>query len=94
MKQKATAEMFEAMGLGAQPQMVEFMVTKIVNNLKYWADAEEVLSGTLGLFLEVSSGGSGKTLLFPSYAHETHEERCERRKREEEKYRDKRFDLS
>lgn len=63
MKQKATAEMFEAMGLGAQPQMVEFMVTKIVNNLKYWADAEEVLSGTLALFLEVSSGGSGKTLL-------------------------------
>ena len=64
MKQKATAEMFEQMGLGDQAQVVNIMVQKIGNNLKYWADAEEVLSGTLGLFLEVSSGGaSGKILL-------------------------------
>jgi len=64
LKQKATHEMLKQMGLGDQTQVVNTVLTKIGNNLKYWGDAEEVLTTTLALFLEMANGGtSGKLLM-------------------------------
>lgn len=63
-KLKAYLRMFERLGLGDHTVVVNMMVTKIGNNLKFWGEVEVVISKTLALFFEVASGySSGKLLL-------------------------------
>lgn len=63
-KSKAYQRMFERMGFGDHTIVVNMIVTKIGNNLKFWGEDEVVISKTLALFFEVTSGySSGKLLL-------------------------------
>lgn len=63
-KTKAYQRMFECMGFGDHTIVVNMIVTKIGNNLKFWGDDEVVISKTLDLFFEIASGySSGKLLL-------------------------------
>ncbi|KAE9016975.1 Exportin-7-A [Phytophthora fragariae] len=63
-KHKAYLRMFERLGLGDHTLVVNMMVTKVGNNLKFWGETEVVISKTLALFFEVASGySSGKLLL-------------------------------
>ncbi|KAF4035500.1 Importin-beta N-terminal domain [Phytophthora infestans] len=63
-KHKAYLRMFERLGLGDHTVVVNMMVTKVGNNLKFWGGTEVIISKTLVLFFEVASGySSGKLLL-------------------------------
>ncbi|GAB9466965.1 Exportin-like protein [Globisporangium polare] len=63
-KHKAYQRMFDRMGFGDHTVVVNMIVTKIGNNLKFWGEDEVVISKTLALFFEVASGySSGKLLL-------------------------------
>jgi exportin-7 len=63
-KHKAYLRMFERMGFGDHTIVVNMIVTKIGNNLKFWGEDEVVISKTLALFFEITSGYStGKLLL-------------------------------
>ncbi|KAI9921848.1 hypothetical protein PsorP6_001060 [Peronosclerospora sorghi] len=63
-KHKAYLRMFERLGLGDHTVVVNMMVTKVGNNLKFWGETEVIISKTLAFFFEVASGySSGKLLL-------------------------------
>lgn len=63
-KHKAYQRMFDRMGFGDHTVVVNMIVTKVGNNLKFWGEDEVVISKTLTLFFEVASGySSGKLLL-------------------------------
>jgi exportin-7 len=63
-KHKAYQRMFDRMGFGDHTVVVNMIVTKIGNNLKFWGNDEIVIDKTLGLFFEIASGySSGKLLL-------------------------------
>ncbi|TYZ58875.1 hypothetical protein PybrP1_005973, partial [[Pythium] brassicae (nom. inval.)] len=63
-KHKAYQRMFDRMGFGDHTVVVNMIVTKIGNNLKFWGEDEVVISKTLALFFEIASGySSGKLLL-------------------------------
>lgn len=63
-KHKAYQRMFERMGFGDHTVVVNMIVTKIGNNLKFWGEDEIIISKTLELFFEIASGySSGKLLL-------------------------------
>jgi exportin-7 len=63
-KNKAYLRMFERMGFGDHTIVVNMIVTKVGNNLKFWGEDEVVISKTLDLFFEIASGySSGKLLL-------------------------------
>ncbi|CCI50333.1 unnamed protein product [Albugo candida] len=56
--------MFEHMGFGDHTVVVNMIVTKIGNNLKFWGNNEVIVSKTMDLFFEIASGySSGKLLL-------------------------------
>ncbi|CAM9433151.1 unnamed protein product, partial [Chrysoparadoxa australica] len=63
LKQKVFQRFFEHMGLGDHSAIINVIVTKIGNNLKYWADTEEVVGKTLQLFLDMASGYSSSKML-------------------------------
>mmetsp|Transcript_992 Transcript_992/g.1252 ORF Transcript_992/g.1252 Transcript_992/m.1252 type:complete len:1105 (-) Transcript_992:236-3550(-) len=63
LKQEIFQRMFEHLGLGDHTAVVNIVVTKIGNNLKYWPDSEEIIGRTLSLFLDMASGYSTKLLL-------------------------------
>ena len=69
---KSTAErkramylrMFELMGLGDHRVVVNMLVTKVCNNMKFWADDKEVIGRSLDVFFWLSAGyGSGRFML-------------------------------
>ncbi|KAF1334127.1 Exportin-like protein, partial [Globisporangium splendens] len=63
-KHKAYQRMFDRMGFGDHTIVVNMIVTKIGNNLKFWGEDEVVINKTLALFFEIASGySSGKLLL-------------------------------
>lgn len=63
-KHKAYQRMFDRMGFGDHTIVVNMIVTKVGNNLKFWGEDEVVISKTLDLFFEIASGySSGKLLL-------------------------------
>ncbi|TDH72778.1 hypothetical protein CCR75_000536 [Bremia lactucae] len=63
-KHKTYVRMFERLGLGDHTVVVNMMITKVGNNLKFWGHVEVVIHKTLALFFEVASGySSGKLLL-------------------------------
>ncbi|CAI5723453.1 hypothetical protein KXD40_000640 [Peronospora effusa] len=63
-KHKTYLRMFERLGLGDHTVVVNMVVTKVGNNLKFWGETEVIISKTLALFFEVASGySSGKLLL-------------------------------
>ena len=56
--------MFELMGLGDHKVVVNMLVTKVCNNMKFWADNQEVVSKSLNVFFWLSAGyGSGRFML-------------------------------
>jgi len=63
LKQEIFQRMFDHLGLGDHSTVVNIVVTKIGNNLKYWPDSEEILSRTLGLFQDMAAGYSTKLLM-------------------------------
>ncbi|TMW66006.1 hypothetical protein Poli38472_003771 [Pythium oligandrum] len=63
-KHKAYQRMFDRMGFGDHTVVVNMIVTKIGNNLKFWGSDEVIINKTLQLFFEIASGySSGKLLL-------------------------------
>ncbi|KAJ0402462.1 hypothetical protein ATCC90586_009282 [Pythium insidiosum] len=63
-KHKAYQRMFDRMGFGDHTVVVNMIVTKVGNNLKFWGEDEIVINKTLVLFFEIASGySSGKLLL-------------------------------
>ncbi|CAM9433954.1 unnamed protein product [Ascophyllum nodosum] len=63
LKQKVFARFFEHIGMGDHSAIINVIVTKIGNNLKYWPDDNEVVSKTLQLFLDMASGYSSSKML-------------------------------
>ncbi|CAN0003563.1 unnamed protein product, partial [Choristocarpus tenellus] len=63
LKQKVFARFFEHIGMGDHPTIINVIVTKIGNNLKYWPNDHEVVSRTLSLFLDMASGYSSSKML-------------------------------
>lgn len=55
--------MFEHMGMGDHTAVANLIITKICNNLKYWPDDATIISKTLELLLDMSSGYSSSKLL-------------------------------
>ena len=56
--------MFELMGLGNHKVVVNMLVTKVCNNMKFWASNKEVISKSLNVFFWLSAGyGSGRFML-------------------------------
>ena len=54
----------ECVGLSDSASVIHMIVTKVANNLRWWAEDEEVLSRSLALLLELSTGfASGKLML-------------------------------
>ncbi|CAM9455170.1 unnamed protein product, partial [Phaeothamnion confervicola] len=62
-KQKVFQRFFEHMGLGDHATIINIIVTKVGNNLKYWPDEEDVVGRTLQLFLDMASGYSSSKML-------------------------------
>lgn len=62
-KHQMFARFFENVGLGDHVSVVNVMVTKVGNNLKYWVGEEEVISKTLALFFDIASGYTSSKLL-------------------------------
>lgn len=63
-KHKTYLRMFEHLGLGSHTVVVNMIITKIGNNLKFWGDDSDVIGKTLSLFMDIASGySSGKLLL-------------------------------
>ena len=69
---KSTAErkramylrMFEVMGLGDHRVVVNMLVMKVLNNMKFWADDKDVIRRSLDVFFWLSAGyGSGRFML-------------------------------
>ncbi|CAM9597271.1 unnamed protein product, partial [Hapterophycus canaliculatus] len=63
LKQKVFARFFDHIGMGDHAAIINVIVTKIGNNLKYWPDDHEVVSKTLQLFLDMASGYSSSKML-------------------------------
>lgn len=64
MKTKAYMRMFDHLRLGDHTVVVNMLVTKIGNNLKFWGQNSVIVGKTLNLFLDIASGySSGKLLL-------------------------------
>ena len=56
--------MFELMGLGNHKVVVNMLVTKVCNNMKFWASDKDVISKSLNVFFWLSAGyGSGRFML-------------------------------
>jgi len=55
-KQLLFQQMFEHMGLGDHATVVNMIVTKVGNNLKFWPEDDEIIRETLALFLDMTSG--------------------------------------
>lgn len=52
------------MNLGDMPQVMNLLVNKLCNNVKFWNSSDEILEQTLEVFVElVTTYGSSKTLL-------------------------------
>lgn len=63
-KHQAYLRMFERLGHGSHTLVVNQIITKVGNNLKFWGNSGEVIEKTLDLFMEIASGySSGKLLL-------------------------------
>jgi exportin-7 len=62
-KQKVYQRMFEHLGMGDHSAVSNLIVTKIGNNLKYWAEEQEIVGKTLELLLDMASGYSSSKLL-------------------------------
>ena len=63
-KRQMYRRMFELMALGDHGVVIDMLMRKVVNNLKYWADNTQVVELTLSVFQWIGSGyGSGKFLL-------------------------------
>jgi hypothetical protein len=59
-KREMYARMFETMNIGDHTVVINSLVTKVKNNLIYWADDHEVIQDTLTVFYWLSNGyGSG-----------------------------------
>jgi exportin-7 len=55
---------FEVMSLGEMTQIMNVVVNKLCNNIKFWHAADAILEQTLDVFIDlVTSYGSSKTLL-------------------------------
>lgn len=55
---------YDAMGIGDMSQVMNIVVNKLCNNIKYWHRADDILEQTLEVFVDlVSSYSSSKTLL-------------------------------
>ncbi|KAJ1384965.1 hypothetical protein B484DRAFT_410640, partial [Ochromonadaceae sp. CCMP2298] len=55
---------YDVMGIGDMIQVMNILVTKLCNNIKYWHRSDKILEETLDVFVElVSSYSSSKTLL-------------------------------
>ncbi|CAM9898423.1 unnamed protein product, partial [Ectocarpus sp. 6 AP-2014] len=63
LKQKVFARFFDHIGMGDHAAIINVIVTKIGNNLKYWPDDHDVVSKTLQLFLDMASGYSSSKML-------------------------------
>jgi len=62
-KQKVFQRMFEHLGMGDHSAVSNLIVTKVGNNLKYWAEEQEIVGKTLELLLDMASGYSSSKLL-------------------------------
>ena len=59
-----SSSIFDSMGIGDITAVMNLVVTKMCNNIKYWHLSNEILEQTLEVFVElVSSYSSSKTLL-------------------------------
>ena len=59
-----TRQVFDTMGIGDMSSVMNIIVTKICNNIRYWHRCDEVLEQTLEVFVDmISSYSSSKTLL-------------------------------
>ena len=57
-------QVFEVMNLGDMSQIMNILVNKLCNNIKFWNTADTILEQTLEVFVDlVTSYGSSKTLL-------------------------------
>mmetsp|Transcript_22699 Transcript_22699/g.32592 ORF Transcript_22699/g.32592 Transcript_22699/m.32592 type:complete len:1112 (+) Transcript_22699:70-3405(+) len=55
---------YDAMGIGDMMQVMNVMVNKLCNNIKFWHRSDKILEETLEVFVDlVSTYGSSKTLL-------------------------------
>jgi hypothetical protein len=55
---------YDAMGIGDMVQVMNIVVNKLCNNIKYWHRSDKILEETLEVFVDlVSSYSSSKTLL-------------------------------
>ena len=55
--------MFELMGLGNHKVVVNMLVTKVCNNMKFWASNKEVISKSLNVFFWLVGYGGGRFML-------------------------------
>ena len=61
---KPLPQIYDAIGIGDQIQIMNIVVTKLCNNIKFWHRSDKILEETLEVFVElVSSYSSSKTLL-------------------------------
>jgi len=62
-KQKVYQRMFEHLGMGDHTTVANLIVTKVGNNLKYWAEENDIIGKTLELLLDMAGGYSSSKLL-------------------------------
>ncbi|XP_072943133.1 exportin-7-B [Epargyreus clarus] len=55
---KVYSRLNDVLGVGDEAQLLSVIVRKIITNLKYWGGSEQIISKTLGLLSELSSGYS------------------------------------
>jgi hypothetical protein len=69
-RQRTFLTMFQAMGLGEHTGVVEALLLKLANNLRFWGSSDEIIRRSLDVFHElVYSFASGRLLLtLPSVA--------------------------
>lgn len=59
-----TVSIYDTMGLGDITSIMNIIVCKICNNIRFWNRSDEILEGTLEVFVDlISSYSSSKTLL-------------------------------
>ena len=56
MKQQMYARMFELMNLGTHRDVVDMVMRKVGNNLKFWAESTKVVEKTLNVFDAIATG--------------------------------------